>query len=427
MAVASSTPTSDVCRAVAACLACGSSDLRPVLDLGRQPLANNLVRPADGVAASEPAFPLGIQVCRGCHLMQLTHIVDPGEMFSSYLYVPSTSTTWLAHCEEIADEVCARTSLRPDELVVEIGSNDGSLLKAFKRRGVRVLGVDPAANIAARANAEGIPTLNRFFGEEVAVEIVAEHGIPRAVVSTNVLAHVPDPVGVLRGVRALLGHDSLYVNESPSLREMVLHNEFDTIYHEHVSYYSLHALENMAARAGLRIVDAVPQAIHGGSLRIVAARADHASQVTPGLLAVREAEQTAGVLDPEGLDAFARRTGALRDQLRQLVAQVRADGVRVAAYGATAKGNVLLTYCGLTNEDVEYIVDRNPLKQGHMTPGSRIPIVSPEHLEADPPGVLLLLAWNLADEIRHQLAWFSERGGRFLIPVPEPRLVSGEA
>ena len=426
MAPASSTPTSDVCRAVAACLACGSADLRPVLDLGEQPLANNLVQPGDG-PPSEPAFSLGIQVCRSCHLVQLTHIVNPGEMFSSYLYVPSTSSTWLAHCEAIADDVCRRARLQPGELVVEIGSNDGSLLKAFQRQGVRVLGVDPAANIAARANAEGVPTLNRFFGEDVAAEIVAEHGTPRAVVSTNVLAHVPDPVGVLRGVRALLGPESIYVNESPSLREMVLHNEFDTIYHEHVSYYSLHALENMAAQAGLRIVDAVPQAIHGGSLRIVATSDDHAEEVRPGLVAVRRAERGAGVLHPSGLDAFARRTAALRDHLRQLVAQLHRDGSRVAAYGATAKGNVLLTYCGLTNQDVEYIVDRNPLKQGRVTPGSRIPVVSPEHLEADPPDVLLLLAWNLADEIRHQLSWFSARGGRFLIPVPEPRLVSGDA
>jgi novobiocin biosynthesis protein NovU/D-mycarose 3-C-methyltransferase len=422
---ASSTPTSNLCRAVTACLACGATSLDPVLDLGQQPLANNLVKRRDGMPA-EPTFPLGIQLCQRCHLVQLTHIVDPDQMFSSYLYVPSTSTTWLAHCDEIAADVCARAGLSAGELVVEIGSNDGALLKAFQRRGLRVLGVDPAANIAGRANAEGVPTLNRFFGADVATEILAEHGPARAIVSTNVLAHVPDPVGVLRGVRTLLGPQSIYVNESPSLREMVVQNEFDTIYHEHVSYYSLHALENMAAQAGLHIIDAVPQAIHGGSLRIVAARDDAAMAASSSLPAVREAEREAGVLDPHGLGAFASRTAELRDRLRELVGRLRADGLRIAAYGATAKGTVLLTYCGLTNEDIDYIVDRNPLKQGHVTPGSRIPVVSPEHLEAEPPAVLLLLAWNLADEIRKQLAWFSARGGQFLIPVPEPCLVSGD-
>jgi novobiocin biosynthesis protein NovU len=420
MSLTSTKPAADASRAVELCLACASSDLRPVLDLGQQPLANNLVDGKDR-KAHELTFPLGIQLCQHCLLVQLTHVVDPGLMFSSYLYVPSTSTTWLQHCDELAEYVCSQAGLEAGELVVEIGSNDGTLLRAFQRRGQDVLGIDPAANIAAQANAAGVPTLNRFFGEAVAQEVRRNHGIPRAVVSTNVLAHVPDPLDVLRGVHTLLGPDSVYVNESPSLRELVLNNEFDTIYHEHVSYFSLHALENLAGAAGLRIVDAVPQTIHGGSLRILSIRADHVGQPSPDLHELRKLE--AGVLDLDGLIEFSERTARVREQLRTMVNDLKGEGLRLAAYGATAKGNVLLTYCGLSHADIEYIVDRNPLKQGLLTPGSRIPVVSPEHLQAHPPQILLLLAWNLADEIRQQLAWFSEQGGQFLVPVPHPRLV----
>ncbi len=404
------------------CVACGSSRLDPVLDLGAQPLANNFVAGARA-AVEQPRFPLGVQACAACALVQLTHIVDPTAMFSSYLYVPSASTTWVAHCEDMAEDVCARASLEPGDFVVEIGSNDGTLLRPFIRRGMRVLGVDPAANIAEMANAAGVPTLNRFFDEETAREIVARHGTARAVVSTNVLAHVPDPTSVLRGVRAVLARDGIYVNESPSLRDLVAHNEFDTIYHEHVSYFSLHALVNLFARAELRIVDAEPQAIHGGTLRVEAVHAERTRPTGPAMNALLVDERAARVLDAASLRAFAHRTGSVRDRLKALLARLKDQGARVAAYGATAKGNTLLGYCGLTDADVAYIVDRNPLKQGLLAPGSGIPIVSPDRLAADPPDVLLLLAWNLADEIRQQLAWFSEAGGQFLIPVPDPRLV----
>ncbi len=409
-------------RAVERCLGCGSTALEPVLDLGCQPLANRFTRP-DPLGADEPAFPLGIQACPDCCLVQLTHVVDPAVLFSAYLYVPSASSTWVAHCAELAAYVCAEARLQPGDFVVEIGSNDGTLLRAFQTRGLRVLGVDPAANIAALANAAGIPTLNRFFGVATAEEVLAEHGPASAVVSTNVLAHVPDPVAVLRGVRGLLRPGGLYVNESPSLGDLVRHTEFDTIYHEHVSYFSLQALANLLARADLRLVDAVPQAVHGGSLRIVGVPSTSPRPASAGLRQLLAEEQVALRGDRRALRDFARRTAAVRERLRALLARLRADGKRVAAYGATAKGNTLLGYCGLTAADIAYIVDRNPLKQGLLAPGSRIPVVPPERLTTDPPDVLLLLAWNLADEIRQQLAWFAERGGAFLLPIPEPRLV----
>lgn len=410
-------------RPVDACIACGAPALDPILDLGKQPLANSFLTPeAAARGGPEPAFPLGTQWCRDCRLMQLTYIVPPELLFATYLYVPSTSSTWLDHCESLADYVRDRAALQPGDLVVEFGSNDGTLLRAFQRRGLRVLGVEPAANLAERATAAGIPTLARYFGEEAGAAVRAEFGPARAIVSTNVLAHVPDPVGVLRGVAHLLAPDGVYVNESPSLRQMVAQNEFDTIYHEHVSYFSLHALESLCTRADLAVVDASIQTVHGGTLRTLAVPGGADVRPSEALRTLAAAERGDPALAPGGLRRFAARAAVVRERLRALVAERRAAGAGIAGYGATAKGNTLLSYCGLSAADLAFIADRNPLKQGLLTPGAHIPVVSPEHLAAHPPDVLLLLAWNLADEIRRQLAWFTERGGAFLIPVPEPRL-----
>ncbi len=410
------------CRPVTACLACESTRLHPVLDLGPQPLANNLVDQLSGTAPDE-RFPLGVQLCTACHLVQLTHTVKPERMFSTYRYVPSTSATWVDHCDELAEAVAAAASLRSGDLVVEIGSNDGTLLRAFQRRGYRVLGVDPAANIAAEATASGVPTVNYFFGRRVAELLAASYGTARAVVSTNVLAHVPNPVDLLRGVRTMLAPGAMYVNESPSLAELIGHNEFDTIYHEHVSYLSLDALVALFDRSGLRLVDAVPQSTHGGSLRVFGVLSSDPRAASARVHQLLATEQLTGIADPAQLGQFAQRVADMREQLRELIQQLQRDGRRVAAYGATAKGNTLLGYCGLTRRDVEYIVDRNPMKQGMLTPGLRIPIVSTAYLESDPPDVLLLLAWNIADEIRTQLDWFAKRGGQFLLPVPTPKLI----
>jgi novobiocin biosynthesis protein NovU/D-mycarose 3-C-methyltransferase len=405
------------------CVACGAPGLHPILDLGQQPLANSFVTPeAVARAAPEPTFPLGTQWCRDCRLMQLTYIVPPELLFATYLYVPSTSSTWLRHCETLADHVRDRADLRAGDLVVEFGSNDGTLLRAFQRRGLRVLGVEPATNLAERATDAGVPTLARYFGEEVGATIRADYGPARAIVSTNVLAHVPDPLGVLRGVAHLLAPDGVYVNESPGLRQMVAQNEFDTIYHEHVSYFSLHALDSLCARAGLAVVDASLQAVHGGTLRTLAVPGGAGVRPSAAHRALAAAELDDPALELAGLRRFAARAAAVRERLPALIEERGAAGARIAGYGATAKGNTLLTYCGLTAAHVAFIADRNPLKQGLLTPGAHIPVVSPDHLAAHPPDVLLLLAWNLADEIRRQLAWFTERGGAFLIPVPEPRL-----
>jgi SAM-dependent methyltransferase len=416
-----SAPMAIAHQRVATCLGCGAADLHLVLDLGNQPLANNLVA-HDAPSAADEAVPLGIQLCSACALVQLTHIVNPEHMFSTYRYVPSTSSTWLAHCEELAEFVVHAAELRPGDLVVEVGSNDGALLRCFQRRGLQVLGVDPASNIVAQANRAGVPTLNSFFGREAAEEVLAHYGKPRAIVSTNVLAHVPDPRDLLAGVATLLADDGLYVNESPSLLELVADNEFDTIYHEHVAYLSLRALVGLFDRSGLRLVDAVPQAIHGGTLRVSGVQRSSARHASAQVAALLREEDAAGVADLRTLRQFAERATTVRNDLRQLILDLRSDGCRVAAYGATAKGNTLLSFCGLTASEIEYIVDRNPLKQDMFTPGPRIPIVPVAALESNPPDVLVLLAWNLADEIKQQLAWFTQRGGRFLVPVPKPGL-----
>jgi novobiocin biosynthesis protein NovU/D-mycarose 3-C-methyltransferase len=349
-------------------------------------------------------------------------MVNPGLLFASYLYVPAASSSWRHHTDELADYVCATAPLAPGDTVVEIGSNDGTLLQAFKKRGMSVLGVDPAENIAAQANAAGVPTLCRFFASATADEVRSLVGQARAVVSTNVLAHVPDPVDMLRGVRRLLAPDGLYVNESPSLVDILAKTEFDTIYHEHASYFSLNTTEQVLTRADLTLVDVQHQDVHGGTLRTVAAPSLSCRAPTSSVRTMKAFETRAGMLEPSRFRCFAEQTRACRGRLRSLVRGIRASEKRIAAYGATAKGNVLLNYCGLTASDIQYVVDRNPLKQGLVTPGTHIPVVSTDELHRDPPDVLLLTAWNLEAEIRQQEAWLTSRGGRFLVPVPEPRL-----
>lgn len=388
-----------------------------ILDLGSVPLANALVSAA-ATSEPEPQFPLGIQFCPNCAIVQLAETVEPDVLFRHYLYTPSASTTWLEHCAELSDWIRARTEVDEATLVVEPASNDGALLRAIHHWAPRILGVEPALNIAEAAVADGIPTLPEFFSEAIARRIREEHGRAAVVVGTNVLAHVPDMVDFLKGAAGLIEPDALVVVEAPYLRDLVESLAYDTIYHEHVSYLSVTALVNAYRLAGLELTHVERTPVHGGSIRFVGRPLG--STPDPTVQAFLADEEELGYADGRALSGFAERVADLRRQLKETIAATRASGQRIAAYGATAKGNTLLTTCGMTHAEIDYIVDRNPLKQGHLAPGTRIPIVDPGELERRPVDVLLVLAWNLKEEVIAQQRAFAEHGGRFLIPIPAP-------
>jgi len=398
------------------CRVCGSAGILPVLNLGSVPLANRFIE-AGAEHEPEPKFALGIQFCPTCAVVQLTETVDPEILFRDYLYTPSASTTWQHHCDELASWLEGEVSDH-DAFVVEPASNDGCLLRSIQRWTPRVLGVEPARNIAAQADRDGIPTICEFFGEASARAIRAERGPARVVIGTNVLAHVPDIVDFVRGAAAMLDEDGLFVIEAPYLRDLVEGVAYDTIYHEHVSYLSVTALARIYPLAGLALTHVERTPTHGGSIRFVGRASGVApDESVPAFLADEEA---LGYADGSALADFAERVDALRGQLAETIREETAAGRTVAAYGATAKGNTLLTTCDIDPGAIRYIVDRNPLKQGRLAPGSHIPVVMPSQLETSPVDTLLILAWNIADEVMEQQHRFAERGGRFLIPIPEP-------
>ncbi|MEO6445451.1 MAG: class I SAM-dependent methyltransferase [Gemmatimonadaceae bacterium] len=399
------------------CRGCGGV-LEPFLFLGDQPLANRLRKP--GEEGAQATYPLTLCRCRECDLVQLREVVDPALLFADYAYVPSTSSTMRAHFDELAGSITERFSLGPHHLVVDVGSNDGLLLSCFQRRGVRVLGIEPAENLAQRATANGIPTRSAFFGAEVARELSQES--PAAVVTaTNVFAHVDDVRAFLRAAFTLLAPDGVFVVEVQSLADTVSSLAFDMTYHEHMTYYATAPLQSLCEREGLALLDIERVDTHGGSLRAVIGRRGH-PQARPARVAERIADER-GRAGAAGCQRLALGAAAVREQLRTLLGDIRRRGGRVAAYGAPAKATVLLNYCELSGTDVEYVVDRNPAKQGQRIPGADIPVVGAEHLDAHPPTHLLLLAWNLAEEIMSEQESYRAGGGHFVVPVPVPRVV----
>lgn len=402
------------------CRACERSTLGRFLSLGPTALANAFVANADG--PPERRYPLDLYFCETCTLVQLADVIDPSVLFGHYLYVSGTSHTIRAHHEEFATTVTARLGLGPRDLVLEAASNDGNLLQAFQRRAIRVLGVEPAENIAAGANAAGIPTVCRFFSRETAAALRDMHGHARVVIGKNVLAHVDDPVDFLRGCELLLTPDGEVIIEVPYLRDLVEKLEYDTVYHEHLSYFSVTALMRMFERAGLVLTDVTELPVHGGSLRLYATHADgrpHAAAAR----ALAERERHEGLTEAARFARFAEDVAGHRAALTGLLDAVTADGSTVAGFGASAKGNTLLSYCGLDHRRLQYIVDSNPLKVGLLTPGTHIPVLAVSALDERPPDYLLILAWNFADEIMRQAKSFSDAGGRFIVPVPAPRVV----
>lgn len=404
------------------CLGCDSALPEPFLDLGKTPLANSYVRP-EQAHLPEATYRLAVAYCPLCHLVQLTERVPPENLFGSYLYFSSYSDSFLAHARAMAESLAQRFRLGAESLVLEIASNDGYLLQYFQQQGVRVLGVEPARNIAAEAESRGIPTLNRFFGPEVVDEITGHCGKADLIIGNNVLAHVPAINEFLQAVKACLKPDGAAVFEFPHLGDLLDRTAFDTIYHEHVFYFSLSAIRTLVERAGLHLFDVSRQAVHGGSLRVfLGHRAP--PPALPNVAALLSEEQAAGLTGPGRFAAFGRQVIALKQDLVATLRRLKASGKRLAAYGAPAKGNTLLNYCGIGTDYVAFTVDRSPHKQGLCLPGTHIPIFAPEKIREAKPDYLLILPWNLKDEIMAHMAFIREWGGRFLVPIPHVEVVS---
>jgi len=392
-------------------------------NLGMTPLSNSFV-PADKASDKELFYPLHAWVCSACRLVQLEAFESPQHIFGDYIYFSSYSESWLRHSEAYAEAMTHRLGLGADSLVVEIASNDGYLLQYFRQCGIGVLGVEPAANVATVAVGKGIPTEVAFFGVETATRLRDDGIAPDLMVANNVLAHVPDINDFVHGFAVLLKPQGIVTIEFPHLLRLILEAQFDTIYHEHFSYLSLHVVRRIFARHGLRVFDVEQLPTHGGSLRVFACHADGTRHdETPAVARVLAEEVAAGLEGEEAYRRFARQVVAAKSALLRFLIDAQAEGKLVAAYGAPAKGNTLLNYCGVGPDLVAFTVDRSPHKQGMLLPGTRIPVLAPEAILKEKPDYVLILPWNLQEEITVQMAAVRKWGGRFVVPIPTTRVL----
>jgi SAM-dependent methyltransferase len=399
------------------CRSCGHADLIQVLSLGHVPLANALLT-AEELHGKEERFPLELYFCPQCALAQIGETVPPQRLFRDYTYASSFSDTMIEHARTLVEALIARQGLNLASLVVEVASNDGYLLQFYKARGIPVLGIEPAANIAELAiKTKGIPTLVEFFDEHLAQRLAARGQFADIIHAHNVFAHVPDPNAFVGGVKQLLKPDGLAVIEAPYVRDLITKLEFDTIYHEHFSYYSLSSVEALCRRHGLMIHDVELVPIHGGSLRLFIAHAGRPASPRVGELLAKERSE--GLLTFDYYRDFANRVARLKQQLLELLQRLKKQGRRIAAYGASAKGSTLMNAFGIDGRLIDFVVDRSHLKQGRFTPGNHLPILPPQALLERRPDYVLLLTWNFAAEILAQQDEFRRCGGKFIVPVPE--------
>jgi SAM-dependent methyltransferase len=401
------------------CRFCAAPVTTVVCDLGASPLCESFLN-AQQLNQMEPFYPLRADVCEQCWLVQLERYVPPEAIFTEYAYFSSYSDSWVRHARDYTDLVVARLGLGPDSLVVEPASNDGYLLQHFMARQIPVLGIEPACNVAAAAAARGVPTLTRFFGEELACELAREGRRADLVVANNVLAQVPDLNSFVAGIAQLLKPDGVVTVEFPHLVRLMEGNQFDTIYHEHFSYFSFGTAMRIFARHGLTLFDVEELPTHGGSLRIwgrLADTTDGAPSERVAELAAREL--AAGLETQEPYAEFRTRVIETKRKLLEFLLAVKRDGAAIVGYGAPGKGTTLLNYCGIGTDFLDYTVDRNPYKHGRFTPGTHIPIHPPERLAQTRPDYILILPWNLKDEIVGQLAYTREWGARLIVPIPE--------
>jgi hypothetical protein len=408
---------------VSACRACGGRLTVTMADLGMQPASNAFIASRAAIQ-HEKRYPLRAKVCEACKLVQVDYDVAPQELFGNYVYFSSYSDDWLAHAKAYCDMARRRFALDSSSMVVELASNDGYLLKNFLSMGIPVLGIDPSDTVAAAAEKIGVPTLVEFFGQKVAGDLLRQGRQADLIIGNNVLAHVPQLNDFIAGLKLLLRPNGNITIEFPHLLQLMQHVEFDTIYHEHYSYFSVYAIEQVFARHGLRLYDVERLPTHGGSLRIFAAHAARTDLMdSSALREVRAQESAAGLAELATYMKFSKRVDECRDSLRTFLAAAKHEGKRVAAYGAAAKGNTLLNFCSVTPQDIAFVADRNPHKQNKLLPGTHIPVVSPEELMQAKPDYVLILPWNLRDEIQQQLNGIKAWGGRFVTPVPLARIL----
>lgn len=416
-------PTQDATLPRFTCRFCGTPLRTSFVDLGMSPLCQTHIAP-EQLHEMEPFYPLHAYVCDACYLVQLQEFVSPASIFSEYAYFSSYSASWVEHARRYCEQMIGRFGLGADSRVMEIASNDGYLLQHFVASGVPVLGIEPAANVARVAVDKGIPTTVKFFGRKTAAEIAGEFGRPRLLLGNNVLAHVPDLNDFVAGMKQLLAPDGVITMEFPHLARLMAGNQFDTIYHEHFSYFSFVAVERVFAHHGLTLFDVEELSTHGGSLRIYGRHAENAAvPVGERVLALRRREVEEGFETLARYRGFGEQVRATKRKLLAFLIEAKAAGRKVVGYGAPGKGNTLLNYCGIRTDFLDFTVDANPYKQGKFTPGTRIPILAPEAIRAARPDYVLILPWNLADEISTQAAYVREWGGRFVVPIPEVRVL----
>jgi len=404
------------------CRICGNARTTKFLSLGHTPLANSFLR-SEQLNGSEPQFPLNVVLCEQCGLVQLNHVVPPEIMFRNYIYVSSTSRTMPAHFEAYSDAIISRF-LKPEcDLVVEMGSNDGCLLRAFRNHGIRALGVEPATNLAELANADGVITINDFFCQRVAREIRNREGPAKVVIGNNVLAHIDNLQDLLAGLDVLLLPDGVAVFEVPYLVDLLRNDEFDTVYHEHLSYFSLRPMQRLFESRGMRIFDVERSPVHGGSVRVYFSRTGTGPEPRSSVERLLLLERSEGLHSVETYLAFAGRVEKMKQELTEMLRRLKVSGATIAGYGAPAKGNTLLNYFKIGTDLIDFIVDRSQYKQGMYTPGSHIPVTDVGQLLKQQPDYVLVLAWNFMEEILDQQSEYLNRGGRFIVPIPQPKVV----
>lgn len=411
-----------LCRTVTQCRMCKSSRLTTYLDLGHTPPADQF-RTKDELDLPEVWYPLRVLLCEECGLSQLSHVVDPRVLYQhDYPYESSTTATGKKHWDAFAEAVCIRLALPKESLVVDVGSNVGILLASFREHGMNIVGIDPASNIAKIANENGILTYDEFFGHEIAETVKEKHGQATVVVGTNVFAHIDDLDAMMEATLELLAPQGVFIFESPYLQPLVDHLEYDTVYHEHLSYLSFAPVVRFAGNFGLEVFAVEESEIHGGAFRVYMARkGEREIDSSVGLLLARETGTRLNELGT--LKAFAVRVEENRKAVTSLIGKLRAEGKEIVALSAPAKGMTLLNYCGITNAHLSFATEKSKLKIGRYTPGGHIPVVSDEELLSKSPDYAILLAWNFAPEIMANNSEFQKRGGKFIIPIPEPRIV----